>query len=95
MISLEGLKVPLKVRTRRQGDRFRPLGMNSSRKLKKFLLDRKVPKHLRDRIPLLVDLEGDIIWVGGIEISQKVSLKTGSQQRAYELSIVPIDNSGE
>ncbi len=42
------------LRTRRQGDRFRPKGMGGrSRKLKDWLIDRKIPRRLRDQIPLL------------------------------------------
>ena len=44
----------LLLRTRRAGDRFRPKGMNGqSRKLKDWMIDRKIPRALRERIPLL------------------------------------------
>lgn len=44
----------VKLRTRRIGDRFAPVGMDGhSRKLSRWLMDRKVPRALRDRIPLL------------------------------------------
>lgn len=43
------------LRTRQAGDRFQPLGMNGqSQKLKKWFIDHKVPRHLRDSIPLLI-----------------------------------------
>jgi tRNA(Ile)-lysidine synthase len=42
------------LRSRRDGDIFKPLGMaGKSRKLKKWLIDRKIPQYLRDKIPLL------------------------------------------
>lgn len=45
----------LRLRTRLNGDRFRPKGMNGhSRKLKNWMIDRKIPKQIRDRIPLIV-----------------------------------------
>ena len=52
------LKVPadlaLRLRTRRPGDRFKPKGMGgNSRKLKDWMIDRKIPRELRDRIPLV------------------------------------------
>lgn len=47
-----GARVTL--RTRQPGDRFQPMGMGGrSRKLKDWLIDRKIPAHLRDRLPLL------------------------------------------
>jgi tRNA(Ile)-lysidine synthase len=53
---------PLLIRPRRPGDRFVPLGAPGSRKVKSFLIDRKVPVDERGRIPLV--LSGDrIAWV--------------------------------
>lgn len=46
---------PLVLRTRRPGDRFRPDGGRGSKKLKDWLIDRKVPREARDRLLLLVD----------------------------------------
>ena len=44
----------LRLRTRRAGDRFKPKGMGGrSRKLKDWMIDRKIPQRLRDQIPLL------------------------------------------
>ena len=68
---------PLVVRRRRSGDRFRPLGSPGSKKVHDLLVDRKVPRHRRDSIPIVADREG-IVWVGGVEIAErvKVSAKT-------------------
>ena len=41
------------LRTRRDGDRFSPSGMNGEKKLKKFFIDSKTPLSVRDNIPLL------------------------------------------
>ncbi|MFO7154788.1 MAG: tRNA lysidine(34) synthetase TilS [Caldicoprobacter oshimai] len=57
----------LRVRNRRQGDRFKPFGMEGTKKLKEYFIDRKVPRHERDGIPLVVD-EKNIIWVVGWQI---------------------------
>ena len=59
--SMEG---PLHVRTRRPGDRFQPLGMSRSKKLQDFMVDSKVPRAWRDRVPLVVAQRG-IAWVVG------------------------------
>lgn len=53
------------IRTRRPGDWFCPAGMGSARKkLQDFMVDAKVPRTLRDRVPL-VCCGPDIIWVAG------------------------------
>jgi tRNA(Ile)-lysidine synthase len=59
---------PFELRTRRRGDRFRPLGMRGTRKLSDFLIDRKVPRIQRDEVPLLVGRDG-IFWIVGHAIA--------------------------
>lgn len=73
------LKLPLTVRSRRNGDVFFSLGASGKKKLKKFFIDEKVKRSLRNNIPLVV-CGGDIIWVVGMRISDKykVSAKTKS-----------------
>lgn len=55
---------PIVVRSPAPGDRFRPWGMEGTRKLKEFLIDAKVPLRLRERTPLLVSND-EILWVVG------------------------------
>lgn len=51
------------LRTRRKGERFRPKGMaGRSRKIKDWMIDRKIPRQIRDQIPL-VSLDGDVIAI--------------------------------
>ena len=73
------------IRNRRRGDRFQPLGMSQQKKLKDFLIDRKIPAEVRDRIPLLV-WNGTIVWVGGVEISEAFKITTPAGE-LYEVSI--------
>lgn len=58
------------VRNRRSGDRFQPLGLARPKKLKDFLIDRKIDAELRDRLPLLV-WNGEIVWIAGVEVSER------------------------
>jgi tRNA(Ile)-lysidine synthase len=44
---------PLALRGRRPGDRFRPDGGRGSKKLKEWLIDRKVPREERDDLVVL------------------------------------------
>lgn len=69
----QSLKFPLKVRNFRPGDRFQPLGVKGTQKLKEFFIDHKVPRFERTKIPLLIS--GDIIaWVVGYRINEKVKV---------------------
>ncbi len=54
------------LRTRRPGDRFAPYGLNGhTQRLKKYMIDQKIPAHQRASIPLLVSKAGEICWVCG------------------------------
>ena len=75
LIARKGIREPLWVRRRHPGDRFVPLGMSGKKKLKDFFIDRKIPLPERDTIPLVLDNEGSILWVTGVEISQKAALE--------------------
>jgi tRNA(Ile)-lysidine synthase len=67
----DSVKGPLAVRTRRRGDWFRPLGMGGrGRKLQDFLVDRKVNRTERDRLPLVVDRDDRIVWVVGQSVAE-------------------------
>ena len=54
---------PYRVRTVRAGDTIRPLGLGGTKKVFKALKDRKVPKDLRGRMPVVVDRRGEVAWV--------------------------------
>jgi len=71
------LKLPLLVRTRQDGDIFKPLGMKKSFKLKEFFINQKVPQMERDSIPLLISGR-KICYVAGLRIGEdfKVTGKT-------------------
>lgn len=57
------------IRKRKPGDRFVPFGMKGSKKLKDYFIDEKVPRQLREKIPLLVDGK-NIIWVIGYRTNE-------------------------
>jgi len=62
------------VRNRRRGDRFQPLGMDQPKKLKDFLIDRKIDADVRDSLPLLV-WNGEIVWIAGVEVSERFKVR--------------------
>lgn len=74
----ECVTFPLHLRSRRPGDRFTPLGMRHTQKLKDFLINQRIPHRLRDRVPLLCDPEG-IVWVVGVRMAQRVRLTENTQ----------------
>ncbi len=70
----------LRLRTRRPGDRFRPLGMGGHGvKLADFLTNQKVPRAARDRLPLLVGAEG-ILWVCGQRLDERARVRDATRR---------------
>ena len=81
----KGAEPKFTVRNRRRGDRFQPLGFPHEKKLKDVLIDRKIAARVRDSIPLLV-WNGAIVWVAGVEISEKFKVTEGEGDR-YEVTV--------
>lgn len=74
---LSGAK--LKVRSRRNGDRFQPLGMDDSKKLQDFMVDSRIPRAWRNRVPLVCS--GDSIrWVVGWRIDHRMRVTEATEQ---------------
>ena len=66
----------VEVRNRRPGDRVHPLGGPGSRRLKEILVDRRMPREERDRLPLLC-IGGRIAWVPGVIVAEPFRLAPG------------------
>ena len=73
------VELPLAVRSRRPGDRFRPLGAPGARKLQDFLVDRKVAREARDTVPLVVDGRDRIVWVVGQSVAEDFRVTDASR----------------
>ena len=64
---MDNLRFPLVVRNFRPGDRFSPLGISGTQKVKKFFIDHKIPAPQRRKCPLLLSRD-KIIWIAGHRI---------------------------
>ncbi len=78
----------LTVRRRRSGDRFQPLGMESPKKLQDFMVDARIPRDLRDGVPLVCSPQ-HIIWVVGWRIDHRARV-TPSTKRVLCLEFEKI-----
>lgn len=70
-IDVAEIKLPIRVRSRRPGDWFRPFGLKGSTKVKKFFIDRKIPRSERERVPVLVTADEQIIWLAGLRADRR------------------------
>jgi tRNA(Ile)-lysidine synthase len=71
----------LAVRTWREGDRIRPLGMTGTKTLGDLFTDGGVPRSLRHSLPLLT-VDGDIAWVAGVAVSEDFRLNADAERVA-------------
>ncbi|HEV2147049.1 MAG TPA: tRNA lysidine(34) synthetase TilS [Longimicrobiaceae bacterium] len=76
--------LPLVVRGWRPGDRIRTPG--GTRTLKKLFAERRVPRSVRHRTPIVADAAGRVLWVVGVERSR--GLHPAEGQAAIFLSIL-------
>lgn len=79
VFDLDALQLPIYVRTRLEGDRFCPCGMQGHKKLKDFFIDTKVLREERDTVPIFTD-KLDIIWVGGYRRAQHGRISVSTKQ---------------
>lgn len=64
-VDVAKLIFPLTVRNWQQSDAFYPIGMKTRKKLSDFFIGLKIPVHQKTQIPLLINGNGEIIWLGG------------------------------
>ncbi len=66
----------LRVRSWRDGDRLRPVGLGGTKSLQDLFTDRKVPRALRRGLPV-VEAEGEIVWVAGLAVAERFAAAEG------------------
>lgn len=80
-LDAEHVRLPLRVRPPRPGDRFHPLGAARDVELRRFLQSRRVARWDRDRLPLVVDAEDRIVWICGVEVCEACRVRENTRTR--------------
>ena len=70
LFDYEKLEGGINIRNRNNGDVFKPYGSNGTKKLKKMLIDDKIPREERDKL-VLAAAGNEIIWIMGFKTSDK------------------------
>lgn len=65
------LNNPLFIRSRKHGDKITPIGLKGTKKVNRIFIDKKVPKRERDEWPIVVDKDGEILWIPCLTRSNK------------------------
>jgi tRNA(Ile)-lysidine synthase len=80
-LDAEALAGSIEVRTWRQGDRIRPLGMSGTKTLQDLFTDRRVPRTVRGRLPV-VTVDDQVAWVAGVAVSEDFRLHPRAERVA-------------
>ncbi len=81
----------LVLRTRKAGERFCPRGMDhKSKSLHEFMIDEKIPRHLREFIPILADDE-KTLWIANYRQDER-SVVTHDTRQALIVEFVPVSD---
>ncbi|KQN38292.1 tRNA(Ile)-lysidine synthetase [Pedobacter sp. Leaf41] len=85
-VNADKLIFPLIVRNWQNGDKFIPLGMRQLKKVSDYFIDEKVPIHLKATTPILVNGNGDIVWIVGMRQDNRYKLTAATKKVAiFEL----------
>lgn len=84
----DGLEFPLRIRNVFPGDRFVPLGLKHSQKLKKFFINNKVPRRRRPLVPLVTSAER-IVWIAGMRMDDRFRV-TGNTRSVLVIRREPL-----
>ena len=88
------LSETLVVRSWRQGDRMRPLGLGGTKSLQDLFTDRKVPRSLRRTLPVVTS-EGRIAWIAGVAVSEEFAAPSDSPRAAVLVATKRQRSSGD
>ncbi|WP_293788265.1 tRNA lysidine(34) synthetase TilS [uncultured Pedobacter sp.] len=87
-VDADKLIFPLVLRNWQNGDKFIPLGMRKPKKVSDYFIDEKVPLHLKSVTPILVNGNGEMIWIAGMRQDNRYKLTTATKKVAiFELKI--------
>lgn len=76
------LVFPLVIRQWAEGDRFKPLGMQGFKKISDFFIDQKVPLPLKSQIPILLNGNGEVIWLAGLRQDNRYKVSSSTKKVA-------------
>lgn len=79
-LDVGGAPTVLKVRSRRPGDKIKPLGLGGhSMKISDYLINKKLPRRARQHWPLVCSGER-VVWIPGYTIDEEFRVEPGSHQ---------------
>lgn len=72
------LEFPLEVRSRKPGDKYRPLGLKGQKKLKELFQEKRIPVSEREHLPVFLS-GGKIVWVPGLPVAEEFKVTAATR----------------
>ena len=69
-LNSKDITLPLYIKSRENGMKMEVKNLNGTRKINDILIDNKLTKEEKDRVPILVDSSGKVLWILGIKKSK-------------------------
>lgn len=83
-VSLRNPESKFFIRGFKEGDRFHPKGMEGSKKVQDFFVDKKIRRDLRKNVPIIIDASDNIVAVGHLRIDK------GADPNLFESPVIEI-----
>lgn len=74
--------LPLTIGRRKPGDRMRPLGMREAKRLQDILVDARIPRQLRDALPVVSDRE-EIVWIPQVSVAERKRVTSATRRQLH------------
>lgn len=85
-LDFDKLKLPLKMRSWQQGDRFRPLGMRGSKLVSDFFNDLNFTAYRKKTAQILTDADDNIVWIVSYRIDDRYKI-TEKTKTIYQIEV--------
>ena len=93
LLDADCFTLDLTIRSWMPGDAFQPIGMGGhQKKLQDYFSDIKLPRPVRQRVPLLVAPEG-ILWIVGHRVDQRFGATSSTTRRIIAELVEPAPSS--
>ena len=78
------------LRSRKDGDRFLPLGAPGNKKVSDWMIDRKWSQKQKIETPVIVDEQGEILWIPGFSPAESTKV-TKDDRRVIRLTYLQLN----
>jgi tRNA(Ile)-lysidine synthetase-like protein len=84
-LSAKKTERPLYFRQKKAGDKFKPMGLNGTKKVKDCMIDRQWEERKKGITPIITNSHGKILWIPGFAPDQS-SIIDGTETEVIRLT---------